>query len=372
VRIALVAAPFIAVPPKAYGGTELFIAHLAEALSARGHDVIVYANGESQVHCRLRWLYAEGQWPLDAPVEASLRNLHHTAWAIFDAEKSGADVIHINDAVGIPLTRFVSAGAVHTLHHPQEAGLSELYGFHPNIVYTAISEFQRQRERMPNLQTVPHGLKLSDYRFSARKHGYLTFLGRIAPVKGTHIAIDVARRAGIPLKIAGEIQPVFREYWEREVKPHIDGRNCEYVGEATLDIKNELLGHSTALLFPIQWDEPFGLVMIEAMACGTPVLALPGGAVAEVVRPGVSGWICRDADELVRRARDPRIEPSSCRHYVERHFSLDLMVERYERVYRMAATMASAGRRRGRSPARFSPASVDAWEVRRAGRHQRR
>ena len=122
------------------------------------------------------------------------------------------------------------------------------------------------------------------------KRSHLTFLGRIAPVKGTHIAIEVAKRAGIPLKIAGEIQPMFRDYYETRVKPHVDGNFIEYVGEADLAAKNELLGNSLALLFPIEWEEPFGLVMIEAMACGAPVLAFANGSAPEIVRDGVSGY----------------------------------------------------------------------------------
>ncbi len=127
------------------------------------------------------------------------------------------------------------------------------------------------------------------------KQEYLSFLGRIAPIKGTHLAIEVAKKSGIPLKIAGEVQPIFQDYFDREVKPHIDGKFIEYVGEADLENKNELLGNSLAMLFPIQWNEPFGLVMIEAMACGTPVLALPGGAVEEVVCDGISGFVCQSS-----------------------------------------------------------------------------
>ena len=154
---------------------------------------------------------------------------------------------------------------------------------------------------------------MEDYAFKADKQPYLAFLGRMAPVKGPHLAIEVAKRAGLPLKLAGEVQPLFEDYWKTQVLPEIDGREIEFVGEASLDIKNELLGNASALLFPIQWNEPFGLVMIEAMACGTPVIALPGGAVPEVVRDGVSGWICRDVDEMAARAVDIGISPASCR-----------------------------------------------------------
>src|SRR6266849_5550016 len=174
---------------------------------------------------------------------------------------------------------------------------------------------------------------LSQNDNSATTQNNLSFLGRITPVKGTHLAIAVAKKSGIPLKIAGEVQPLFRDYFESEVKPHIDGKFVEYVGEADLATKNELLGNSLALLFPIQWDEPFGLVMIEAMACGTPVLALPGGSVPEVVREGVSGHVGNSVEELIAHARNLKFDPEKVRGYVEENFSVDAMAGKYLELY---------------------------------------
>jgi glycosyltransferase involved in cell wall biosynthesis len=334
-RIAIIAPPFISVPPVAYGGTELFIAHLAESLASRGHHVIVYANGQSRVRCEVRWLFEKSDWPpLQLAAEVSARNIQHHAWALADANLAGVDVVHINDATAVPMTRFLRAPAVHTLHHPHEPSLSEVYGAHGGVSYVAISDRQRECESLPRLQTIHHGIPLANYVFNGGDRSYLAFLGRIVPVKGVHHAVAVARLTGIPLKVAGEIQPVFREYWEREIRPYVDGRLIEYLGEATKDIKNDLLAHAIALLFPIEWEEPFGLVMIEAMACGTPVLALPGGSVGEVVRDGISGWICRDVQDMANRALSlPAISPASCREYVYRHFSVEHMTKRYELLY---------------------------------------
>ena len=217
---------------------------------------------------------------------------------------------------------------------PTTKSLSAFYKRHPWVTYVAISDAQKQLEEMPRLRTIHHGLRMEDYAFKADKQPYLAFLGRMAPVKGPHLAIEVAKRAGLPLKLAGEVQPLFQDYWKTQVLPEIDGREIEFVGEASLDIKNELLGNASALLFPIQWNEPFGLVMIEAMACGTPVIALPGGAVPEVVRDGVSGWICRDVEEMAARAVNIAISPASCRDYVEREFSVERMAADYEELYR--------------------------------------
>jgi len=333
-HIALVAPPFIPVPPVAYGGTELFVAHLAEGLSARGHDVIVYANGESRVSCETRWRYAETDWPPRPGSETTLKSIDHAAWSVADIVREGFDVVHLNEAVAVPLSRFMSMPVVYTLHHPFEPDLSALYAKYPDVNYVAISDAQRARETAAKLRTIHHGLRVEDYVFEDRKQDYVCFLGRIAPVKGPHLAIAAARQAGVRLKLAGEIQPTFKDYWDRQVAPDIDGAQIEYVGEADHQLKNELLANARALLFPIQWDEPFGLVMIEAMACGTPVLALPGGSVAEVIADGESGRICADVDELAEWAVNPGIDPHDCRRYAEKRFSVDRMVDEYEALYR--------------------------------------
>jgi glycosyltransferase involved in cell wall biosynthesis len=340
-RIALVAPPFIPVPPVAYGGTELFIAQLAEGLQAAGHDIIVYANGESRVGCEVRWRYRHMDWPPGDALASYLKNADHTSWAIHDALES-ADLLHLNDIVGLPFTRFGDVPVVLTLHHPHEPVLTAMYGRYPNVDYVAISAAQARREPMSRVSVAHHGVLLEDYEFQENKDGYLAFLGRMAPCKGAHLAIDVARRAGLPLKLAGEVQPAFGEYWEQKVRPGIDGRQIEYVGEADKSTKNRLLSAARALLFPIQWEEPFGLVMIEAMACGTPVLAFRGGSVAEVVEDGVSGWMCRSVDDMAARARHPSIDPASCRRWAARHFSRDRMVGRYIEIYEAAVARRSS------------------------------
>jgi len=333
-RIALIAPPFISVPPLRYGGTELFVAHLAHGLQARGLDVVVYANGDSRVGCELRWRYRHTDWPVKQPMAAQIKNSDHHAWAVHDAALH-ADLLHINDAVAVHYSLFVDQPIVTTLHHPNEPLLSDLYVKYPAIQYVAISRAQARGEPMPNVHVIHHGLDLDHYCTSAAKEDYVVFLGRMAPCKGAHNAIAAARKAGIRLKLAGEIQPVFRDYWERQVEPHLGG-DIEYVGEANLAQKNELLSRARALLFPIEWEEPFGLAMIEAMACGTPVLAFAGGSVAEIVRDGVSGWICRDADEMADRIVAAPVPSASCREWVAANFSISRMVDRYVALYERA------------------------------------
>jgi glycosyltransferase involved in cell wall biosynthesis len=318
-----------------YGGTELFVAHLAHGLESRGHDVVVYANGDSRVGCQLRWRYRHTDWPVSQPLAAQIKSSDHHAWAVHDAARH-ADLLHINDPVAVPFTTFVDQPVVKTLHHANESLLSDLYMKYPGIQYVAISGAQARREPMPTVHVIHHGLDLDRYGMSAAKDEYVAFVGRMAPCKGPHNAIAAARRAGIPLKLAGEIQPMFRDYWEREVKPQIGGA-IEYVGEVDLAQKNALLSRARALLFPIAWDEPFGLAMIEAMACGTPVLAFAGGSVPEVVRDGVSGWICRDVDDMAARIAATPIPSASCRDWVAMHFSVGRMVDRYLALYDRAS-----------------------------------
>jgi glycosyltransferase involved in cell wall biosynthesis len=331
-RIALVAPPFISVPPVRYGGTELFIAHLADFLHRRGHHVVVYANGDSRVDCELRWLYPTAEWPLADPGAGWFKTLNHASWAVADCRRR-VDVVHLNETSTVCLSPFIPGAKVLTLHHSRDPALSAACREHPEFQFVAISRAQAVSEQLERAAVIHHGLDPSRYEVRSEKDPYLAFLGRMAPYKGAHLAIEVARRTGIPLKLAGEVQPVFRDYWETHVRPHIDGRHIEYVGEADHAVKNELLSRAMALLFPIEWEEPFGLVMIEAMACGTPVVAFPRGSVPEIVEDGVNGRICRDVDEMVEAVRTLQIPADACRATVEYRFSVERMGEQYEALY---------------------------------------
>lgn len=310
----------------------MFIAELALGLQQEGIEVTVYTNGESAIECPIKWIYEKGEWPVEGEVEAALKGLNHAVWAIKDAAET-SDVIHLNNAPALAASRFVDVPLVLTVHHAHDATLAAFYELFPQVSYVTISRFQRNRLRMPGIRAIHHGINVSRYRLQPRKQQYLTFLGRLAPSKGTHLAIEIAKKSEIPLKIAGEIQPYYKDYWNDVVKPHVDGRFIEYVGEVGLEEKNELLGNSMAMLFPIQWEEPFGLVMIEAMACGTPVLAMPGGSVEEVVRESISGHVRSTTAELAACVRDLKFDPEAVRCYVEKFFSSERMARDYILLY---------------------------------------
>ena len=332
-HIGLIASPFITVPPARYGGTELFVAHLAEALQRADIDVTVFTNGESTVKSDIRWLYPKQEWPLSAENAGLLKELDHVSWAMSIASRE-CDLIHLNSSIAVTFSRFTSKPVVCTMHHPPEEQLTRLYERFDQVRYVAISDHQARAHPSIPSRVIHHGIDLAEYTYSEEKRPYLCYLGRICPIKGAHHAIEIAKGLGMQLKIAGEVQPIFQSYFDQEIRPHIDGVQIQFLGEADHAQKNELLCHAHALLFPIAWEEPFGLVMIEAMACGTPVIAFQGGAVEEVVAPGVSGFICRNVDEAVSALRGLRLAPRIVRTYVEENFSSDVMAARYLELYR--------------------------------------
>lgn len=332
-RVGLIASPYIPVPPVRYGGTELFIAHLAEALIELGAEVTVYTNGESTVNADRRWRYPRQNWPLPTESSGMLKELDHVSWAV-DAACSECDVVHLNGTMAVPFSRYATKPVVCTLHHPPDPQLTHIYERYPDVSYVAISSHQARAHPTIPSTVIHHGIDVAQYEFSSEKQPYLCFLGRICAIKGTHHAISIAKRVGMPLKICGEVQPIFRDYFEKEIEPQIDGKQIQFLGEADRALKNEVLKSASALLFPIEWKEPFGLIMIEAMACGTPVIAYRGGAVEEVVKDGVSGQVCRDEDEAVAAVRNLRFDPQRVRRYVEENFSSPVMARRYLALYR--------------------------------------
>lgn len=347
-RIAQVAPLHESVPPRTYGGTERVVHYLTEALVRQGHEVTLYASGDSRTSAELR--------PI-VPEALRLSSKHHDprAWHVLELarvarEAAEYDIVHFHtDFLHFPLWRHMGVPQVTTLHGRLDLeDLKPLYEEFRDMPVISISDHQRAPLPMARwVGTVYHGIPASLYSFQPKSGGYLAlaFLGRMSPEKGPRQAIEIARKAGIPLKMAGKVDPLDREYFARHIEPLLAHPLIEFVGEVDERGKNELLGGALALLFPIQWPEPFGLVMIEAMACGTPVIAFDRGAVPEVMQEGVSGYVVDSVDEaLAALERVDSLDRAACRAYFEKRFSADRMAEEYVEHYRRIRSMTRSSR----------------------------
>ena len=313
-RIAQIAPLYERVPPLMYGGTERVVSYLTEELVRLGHDVTLFASGDSITAARLRAPCALAA-RLDASCKDPLARHILMLGAVYEHAEE-FDIIHCHtDYLCLPLARLAPAPTLLTLHGRLDMPeLGPLYAAYADIPLVSISDEQRTPLPKANwVATIYHGLP-DLYRYTPQSGRYLLFLGRISPEKRPDTAIRVAQRAGIPLRIAAKVDPVDVDYFENEIRPLLDDPLIELVGEVGEEGKNELLGGALALLFPIDWPEPFGLVMIESLACGTPVIARPRGSVSEVIRHGETGWVCESEDEMVDAVqRIGEIDRAACR-----------------------------------------------------------
>ena len=336
-RIAHVAPLYERVPPMLYGGTERVVSHLVEEQVRRGHEVTLFASGDSRTSAALV-----------APVPRALRldlgagdplAPHVVELAQVFERADDFDLIHCHvDYLAFPFTRLVATPTVHTLHGRLDLPhLRGVMAHFSDVPLVSISDAQRRPlEDLPLAWagTVHHGVPLDAYRPGSGRGGYLAFLGRISPEKRPDLAIAAAKRAGMRLKIAAKVDPVDRRYFEREIEPLLADPLIEYLGEIGEAEKLAFLGNAAGLLFPIDWPEPFGLVMIEALACGTPVIARPCGSVPEVITPGRTGFIADSVDEIAEAVRHlARIDRAACRREAEARFSVGRMADAYEAIY---------------------------------------
>lgn len=338
-KIALVAPFEEPVPPRTYGGTELVVYNLAEELVALGHEVVVFASADSQVSARVESIFQKslradetitGNQMRDAMKMIGLGRL------VGKLNEEDFDIVHNNFgwrllAVG----EQINAPVITTFHGPLcQDYYIRIFSELPPYPFVSISDAQRRP--CPDLNyvaTVYNGIDCASFEFSQKPGEYVAFLGRFSPEKGPAQAICAAKRAGVPLVMAGKIDFVDREYFEAEVQPHIDGERVQFIGEVNHTQKNEFLRNARALLVPIEWEEPFGLVMIESLATGTPVIAHRRGSVPEIVTSKV-GFITENADEMAEAIMSvDRIDRQRCRDYVCSRFNRQAMAQGYVAAY---------------------------------------
>jgi glycosyltransferase involved in cell wall biosynthesis len=335
-RIAQVAPLAESVPPPGYGGTERVVSYLTEELVREGHEVTLFASADSRTAAELIPCAPQGlrlDESVTDPIAHAIVELECVA-----AEASRFDVIHWHvDYFHFPMSRRLGVPNVTTLHGrldiPDLAAVYREFGEMPVV---SISDDQRTPLEGANwAATIYHGMPIDELLpLSDPTGAYLAFLGRISPEKRADRAIEVARRADLPLRIAAKVDPADRDYFEKEIEPLLEADHVDFIGEIGPEEKNEFLGNARALLFPIDWSEPFGLVMIESMACGTPVIAYRSGSVPEVIDEGVTGFVVDDIEPAVAAVhRLDEIDRAACRRRFEERFSVERMARDYVRVY---------------------------------------
>ncbi len=350
-KIAQLVPPWISVPPKKYGGTELIVSHLTEELIKRGHQVTLFASGDSITRAKLISVCPKALYGVGIPWTDAFWPLLHTSTAFEKAKNF--DIIHNHfHYFGLSFSSLVKTPVVTTYHgdfataEKNPAKYQILEKFKRNY-FISISNLQRKftKVNLNFIATVYNGINLKEFKFNNKSQNYLVWLGRITEKKGIIEAIRAAKKIKLPLKIAAKIDKNYLpdvKFYEEKVKPLIDGKQIQYLGEVTGSVRNELLRNALALLNPIKWNEPFGLVMPEAMACGTPVVAFNRGSVPEIVKDGKTGFVVSQFDKkkkinikgLVEAIKKvDQIDRKECRRRVEENFTVEKMVDGYEEVY---------------------------------------
>lgn len=334
-KIAQIAPLFERVPPASYGGTERIVSYVTEELVELGHDVVLFASGDSKTRARLvapcsTPLRSEKEWPkIIAPYALMLEQVSSLA--------DSFDILHFHtDLLHFPLTRRLQTPAVTTIHWKlDDQSLINVYREFDKEAVVSISRSQRAAAPWLNWQgNVYNGLPIELLDWRCRSGDYLAFLGRLTPEKRIDRALEIAKGTDMPLKVAAKIDYSDLDYFDKIVKPAIDHPLVEYVGEIGDDDKAEFLGNAYALLFPIDWPEPFGLVLIEALACGTPVIAFDSGSVSEIIDDGVTGYVVNTVEEAIAAVgRIPLLSRTDCRTAFENRFTSSRMVADYVNIY---------------------------------------
>lgn len=337
-RIAQVAPLWERVPPFRYGGIELIVSLVTDELVRRGHEVTLFASGDSITKAKLQSVHDQAL-RLDKKIKEHALYEQMMLSKLYQ-QAHHFDIIHSHvGCAALPYSVFVKTPTIHTTHGiftPDNEKVFRQFAWQP---YTSISEAQREpRLGLNYIHTVYNGIDTNAYSFQEKsaQPPYLAFVGRLSPEKGPEGAIKIARATGLPLKMAGKVDVVDQTYYQEQLKPLIDGEQIQYLGEVTHEEKVQLLSSATVTLFPITWREPFGLVMIESMATGTPVIGMALGSVPEVIAHQKTGFVCHTLEEMIEAVPEAmKLSRQTCRDYVIERFSVNSMVDEYERAYQM-------------------------------------
>ena len=342
-RIAMLAPPWISVPPPGYGGVESVVSALTEALVRRGHAVTLFCAPGSVSSARVVTLLEE---PHPEAIERSLYEVDHVARAFAEIDLHAAavrfDVVHDHCGfTALGMADRLDTPSVHTLHGQFTASTAAFYARHGGkaaLVAISRAQLAAAPAGLDAVGVIPNPIDVRGWPLREHKDDYLLWVGRMTAEKGPHRAIAAARAADVPLVLAGVIQPGQRSFFDQEVAPHVDGVRVRFLGEVGGSLKRSLFAGARALLMPIRWEEPFGMVMIEALACGTPVIAFPEGAARELVRDGYTGFLVGDELEMADAVdRLPGIDARDCRAWVAEHCDVDVVAGAYESIYRSVA-----------------------------------
>lgn len=345
--VVMVAPPWYEVPPETYGGIENVVAGLTDQLVDAGHEIYLLGTGRDRTRARFLPIYEQppppdgsGTLPELVQAAAAGRLLDELTDKLTAEAGIRPHVVHDHSLAGPLQARARNVPTIVTMHWPAVGELARYFEeLGDTIGLVAISDSQRRlAPRLPWIATIHNGIEVSDFEFQEAKEDYVAFLGRYGPEKAPHLAIDAAREAGLPIRLAGKCtDPPELAYYKEYIDPR-NGPGVEHLGQLALQEKSGFLGRARCLVFPICWEEPFGLVLAEALACGTPVVALGRGSVPELIEDGVTGFVCRDPSELPAAIRDAKLlDPATCRKRAEERFDLPVMVRAYERLYRQVA-----------------------------------
>ncbi|GAB5047044.1 glycosyltransferase family 4 protein [Thermodesulfovibrio sp. TK110] len=337
-KIGLISPLWKKLPPEKYGGTELVVYDLACALTEKGHEVTVFASGDSNLPCKLIPIIEKNLYEMLGQFKWDFYDYDILQTEIVGKMSDEFDVLHNHNGfiplTISPLTKTPILTTIHSSLPPEPAVLRKAF---KDRFYVSISN--AQRELAPELNwiaTVYHGIDVKKYPFSEEKGEYIVFLGTFSPHKGPDIAIEISKKAGIPIILAGEIRKEFEEFYREKILLKQDGKQIKVFGELTFQEKAELLKNALALILPVRWKEAFGLVMIEAMACGTPVIAFRKGSTQEVVEHGITGFLVDSVDEACEALQQiEKIDRNVCRETVQQKFSRDTMAENYLKIYKI-------------------------------------